>query len=247
MFSFFKRTASPQNSFEFMGADMHNHLTPGIDDGSPDVDTSMQLMEGMMQLGFNTFISTPHVISDVHPNTPETISTAWATLKSAVTEAQWPVGMGVAAEYMLNYDFDSLLANDSLLTFGKKQILIEMSYAVESPNLKEAIFALLTRGYRPILAHPERYNYYHHRFAFYEEITDHGCELQINLLSLGGYYGKPIKAIAEKLIDKGLINWLGTDLHHARHLDALVKLSNDAKALRYCKKIKGLSNASLVV
>ncbi|TAD91295.1 MAG: histidinol phosphatase [Bacteroidetes bacterium] len=247
MFSFFKRAVKPQNSFEFIGVDMHNHLTPGIDDGSPDVATSMQLMEGMMQLGFKSFISTPHVISDVHPNTPQTITSAWKTLQQSVQEAQWPVRMGVAAEYMLNYDFDGLLANDELLTFGKKQVLIEMSYAVESPNLKEAIFALLTKGYKPILAHPERYNYYHRRFGIYEEITDFGCELQINLLSLGGYYGKAVKNVAQKLIDKKLINWLGTDLHHTRHLDALVKLSNNRKALEYCKKIKGLRNPGISI
>jgi protein-tyrosine phosphatase len=69
--------------------------------------------------------------------------------------------------------------------------------------------------------------------------------LQINLLSLVGYYGKPVKAIAEKLIEKGLINWLGTDLHHAKHLDALVSLANNDKALKLCRKIKGLRNPGL--
>ena len=246
MFSFFKRTLSPQKTFEFIGADMHNHLAPGIDDGSPDVQTSLQLMEVMQEMGYSKFINTPHVISDVHPNTPETIKDAWSNLKTGVDEKGWKVGMGFAAEYMLNYDFDDLLAKGDLLTFGNKQILIEMSYAVESPNLKEAIFTLLTKGYKPILAHPERYNYFHRRMDMYEEIIDHGCEMQINMLSLVGYYGKPIKTIAEKLIDKGWITWLGTDLHHDRHLEALVRLSNDKKALRYCEKIKGLKNLSLL-
>jgi protein-tyrosine phosphatase len=131
MFSFFKRAPKPKASFDFIGVDMHNHLLPGIDDGSPNVATSMQLMEGMCQLGFAEFIATPHVISDLHPNTPYTIGRAHQSLMEELAQADRPVPLRFAAEYMLNYDFDNLLASDTLLTFGKKQVLIEMSYAVE--------------------------------------------------------------------------------------------------------------------
>ena len=246
MFSFFRRKRQPARSLEFIGYDMHNHLLPGIDDGSPDVETSLQLIEGMMEVGYSKFISTPHVILEVHPNDKESISAAHSKFTSALQEKGLNVPVQYAAEYMLNFDFDNLLAENQVLPFGNKQVLIEMSYAVESPNIKEAIFELQTKGYKPILAHPERYPFYFHRVQYYEELVDAGCDLQVNMLSLTGYYGKPIKNMAEKLIDKGWISWVGTDVHHFRHLGALMQLATDSKVLKYIDKIKNLKNPSLL-
>ncbi len=246
MFSFFKRSRTIQSSLSIIGADMHNHLLPGIDDGSPDVDTSIFLIEKMMELGFSKFVCTPHVILEVHPNNKETIDAAWREFSDGLKQKGLDVPVTYAAEFMLNFDFDNLLAEGKMLPFGNKQVLVEMSYAVESPNLKEAIFNLQTKGYKPILAHPERYPYFFHNLSLYEELLDCGCDLQVNLLSLIGYYGKPIKAVAEKLIDKGWISWLGTDLHHERHLAALQDLSSNSKALKYIDKIKNLRNHSLL-
>ena len=246
MFSFFKRSPKVSKNLSFIGADMHNHLLPGIDDGSPDVETSLFLMERMMELGYKKFISTPHVILEVHPNNKETISNAWQQFQTGIAEKGLDVTVEYAAEYMLNFDFDNLLKEGKVLSFGNKNVLIEMSYAVESPNLKEAIFILQTKGYRPILAHPERYPYMFHNLNLYEGLQDSGCELQVNLLSLIGYYGKPIKTVAEKLIDRGLISWVGTDLHHDRHLAALTDLASNTRALKYIDKIVNLRNPSLL-
>ncbi len=249
MFSFFSRkNSSSKNAFTFIGNDIHNHLLPGIDDGSPDNETSLRLLEGLTELGFENFICTPHVLAEVHPNTPETISAAYNVLKPSVTAIFPSVRLGFSAEYMVDYDFEKLIDSNSLLPFGKeKHILIEMSYLVESPNIKLVIFNLLTNGYTPILAHPERYAFYHHRFSVYQELYDAGCSLQVNLLSLGGYYGKSIKQAAEKLIEKELVNWVGTDMHHANHLEALKQLAVDKKAMNNIGKIRNLWNQDIVM
>lgn len=246
MFSFFKRRKPISKSLSFIGADMHNHILPGIDDGSPDLDTSFQLIDTLLELGYQKFVCTPHILLEIHPNNKTTISNAWHQLTNGLNSKGLEVPVEFAAEYMLNFEFDELLENDNILSFGNKQVLIEMSYAVESPNIREAIFTLQTRGYKPILAHPERYPYYFHRFEHYEHLIDAGCDLQLNLLSLTGYYGKPIKNVAEKLVEKDLISWVGTDLHHHRHLGALMQLSNDTRVLRYLDKIKNLKNPSLL-
>ncbi len=248
MFSFFNRKAvSPNGQLDFIGADMHNHLLPGIDDGSPDVETSLKLAEGLVNLGYKKLICTPHVLSDVHPNNRQTIETAYLQLKASAKNSFPQLSLDFAAEFMVDFEFEQIVKEDKLLFFGpEKYVLIEMSYLVESPNLRNIIFALLTSGFQPILAHPERYMYMHHQFQEYEIIRDAGCDLQLNLLSLSGYYGIPVKRMAEKLLDRGLISWLGTDMHHERHLDALHKMVADKKAMRYLEKIAHLKNPSLL-
>jgi len=251
MFSIFRRS-SPKifPAFDFIGVDMHNHLLPGIDDGSADAEQSLELIEKMQELGYHSFSCTPHIISDVHPNTPDTIKGAYADLKGYLKETGKQVPLQFAAEYMVNADFDDLLDNSTLLHFGKdkKYVLIEMSYAVESPNIREAIFNLLMKGYQPILAHPERYPFYHNpSLRDYEKLIDGGCEFQVNLLSLGGYYGPPQKEFAQKFIDRGWVTWVGSDLHHERHIEAMVRVANDKKAMKYLHKIQDLRNPSLQI
>jgi tyrosine-protein phosphatase YwqE len=246
MFSFFNKKKPVQNALSFIKNDIHNHLLPGIDDGSPDTETSLQLLEGLTELGFENLICTPHILAELYPNTPETISKAYSYLEPVAVEKFPSLNLGFAAEYMVDFDFEKTIAPNKLLSFGKENyILIEMSYIVESPNLKIVIFNLLTNGYTPILAHPERYAFYHHRFNIYQELYDAGCSLQVNLLSLIGYYGKGIKQAAEKLIEKDLVNWVGTDMHHFNHLEALRQLATDKNALKTIGKIKNLWNQTI--
>ncbi|MCU0333481.1 MAG: histidinol phosphatase [Chitinophagaceae bacterium] len=246
MFSFFRRNRTAANgALGSIGVDMHNHLLPGIDDGSPDDATSLRLIEGLMSLGYEKFYCTPHVLGEVHPNTPASISAAASQLRAALP-AGYTALAGFAAEYMMDYDAEERMLNNDVLTLPGGYVLIEMSYAVESPNIRDMIFQLQTKGYKPILAHPERYPYYYGRFDQYESFLDAGADLQINLLSLGGYYGKPAQKVAEKLIEQGLVNWLGTDMHHDRHLAALQQLAANTKVLRQIEKIKRLKNRELV-
>lgn len=223
---------------------MHNHILPGIDDGSPDCTVSKQLLEGLLELGYNRFVFTPHIIPDVHPNTPQTIAAAYNTLLDALRFLQ-DMPTTFAAEYMVEYSFGQMMKAQKPLCFGKdKYVLIEMSYLVESMNIKEAIFELITSGYQPILAHPERYSYYHHSFSTYEELVDAGCMLQVNLLSLTGAYGPRVQAAGEKLIKKNLVNWLGTDMHHIGHLEMLKQMAENKKVLKMLEAIPHLKNQS---
>ena len=184
MFSFFRKKQVTTNaSLAFIGTDMHNHLLPGIDDGSPNLETSLRLMEGLMEVGYDRFFCTPHVLGEVHPNTPETIGTAFQKLQTAAIEKKLPVTLGFSAEYMTDYDVEDIINSGNLVALPDNYILIEMSYAVESPNIKDVIFQLQTKGYKPILAHPERYPYYFSRFSSYESFLDAGADLQINILS----------------------------------------------------------------
>jgi len=205
----------------FLKVDMHNHLLPGIDDGLKNIDDTLRFIDELRNLGYQKLICTPHILSGVHDNSPETILPALEKVRKALAERQIEFPIEAAAEYMVDNHFEELLINKApLLTLGNNHILIEMSYVAPSPNLKQVIFELNIQGYKPILAHPERYNYYHMDFAKYEDIKERGIYFQVNMLSLTGYYGKMVKKTAEKLIKKGMVEFIGTDMHHDNHLNA---------------------------
>lgn len=222
MFSIFKsKASSPAANFFPIAADMHSHILPGIDDGSPNAETSLALIEGMMKLGITSAVATPHIIGDIYRNNGETISNALIIVQNALAEKGIDFKIKAAAEYMLDDYFIGLLrAKTPLLTLSGNMVLTEFSYAERPSNIEQMVFELITEGYRPVLAHPERYSYYHNDHSKYDQLRDLGFLLQVNLLSLTGYYGKGAAKAATYMIKKGLVSFAGTDLHHARHMEA---------------------------
>ena len=208
-----------------LGTDMHSHLLPGLDDGAETVEHSVELLRQLQALGYRKLIMTPHIMGDFYRNTPEGIRGALAALRKAAAAAGITgMELDCAAEYYLDESFGRRLEeNEPLLTFGGEQrlVLFETSYINEPFNLTETIFNLQAAGYQPVLAHPERYTYLYGRFEELAQIREQGVLLQVNLNSLTGYYSAGAKRVAEKLIDAGLVDLLGTDTHHLKHLDTL--------------------------
>ncbi|HMR19730.1 MAG TPA: protein tyrosine phosphatase [Sphingobacterium sp.] len=205
----------------FLGVDMHNHLLPGIDDGSPAVEQSLDLIKELNNLGFEKFICTPHIMEGVHPNTKATISQAHDALRQGLKGEGMKAEVYAAAEHMIDEGILPLIAKDNLCVMPGGYVLIEMSYLSESKALFQTILDIQNLGYKPILAHPERYNYYHYNFDMYKKIKDAGCMLQLNLLSISRYYGTEVKVAALTMIKSGMYDFVGTDLHHEKHLYAL--------------------------
>jgi len=203
---------------------MHSHLLPGIDDGSPDVQMSDLLIKGLVDLGYKKLITTPHVMSDLYRNTAATIESAYKRLKEETQLSSVNFPVKPAAEFMLDDGFDELFRNNgSLLTIGNNFVLVEFSFAAPPPNYKEKIFDLQLRGYVPILAHPERYLYWVGNKEVFDDLNTAGCLFAVNLLSFTGYYGKPCLDLAHNFLKNNYISFLGTDLHHLRHLEMLQK------------------------
>lgn len=219
MFSIFKRKyPSRQGDFSGIVTDMHSHLLPGIDDGSPDTETSAQLKKGLEDLGYRQFITTPHIMWDLYKNTPEIINEALKNLQ----QQPGHTNMRPAAEYFMDEHFsDEVEKNTPLLTITGKKILVEFSFAAQPIDLKEQLFNLQIKGYEPVLAHPERYAYFAANKSVFDDFKSMGCLFQLNLLSAAGYYGKTSQELAHWLAGKNYIDFLGTDLHHERHLDVL--------------------------
>ena len=236
MFNIFKKKKSPVTSagiFPFT-TDIHSHILPGIDDGSPDIATSLQLVKGLYDLGIRKCIATPHIIGDLYRNTPETIQEALALTREAVSDAGIEMELDAAAEYMLDDYFMNLLQHKiPLLTLYKNYLLTEFSYSQRPHNIEEMAFGMITGGYRPVLAHPERYFYLHENFKEFHYLKELGFHLQVNLLSLTGYYGKGVARAARYILQNDLALLVGTDLHHERHMAALKNPENLAIFNRY--------------
>jgi len=224
VFSIFKKRTPKAipGGLSGLRADMHCHLVPGIDDGAPNLETSLTLIRGMMDLGYKKIISTPHVMGELYPNARETILTGAETVRRTLVEEGMDVDFSAAAEYMLDDHFSNLLEKEiPLLPVKDNMVLVEFSFASPPLDFKEKIFAMQISGYRPIIAHPERYSYLHYNRKVYDELKQTGCLFQVNLLSLVGYYGKPAAEVAQYLLKKDYVDLLGSDLHHEKHLGHL--------------------------
>ncbi|WP_234795013.1 tyrosine-protein phosphatase [Hymenobacter arizonensis] len=210
-----------------MEADMHSHLLPGLDDGAETVEHSLDLLRALRGMGLRKLIMTPHIMGDFYKNTPEGVRAALQVLReAAATAGLGDVVLECAAEYYLDEFLGRKLVDGTeMLTFGgeKRYLLFETSYMNEPLNLFEIIFELKAQGYTPVLAHPERYTYLYGRFAEIEAMRrDYGVLLQLNLNSLAGYYSPAAKKVAEELIDRELVDFVGTDTHHLRHTETLL-------------------------
>lgn len=237
-----ERLIDPVDLFNIR-CDVHSHLIPGIDDGAKTMDDSIAMIRAFSELGYKKLITTPHVISDGYPNTPETILGGLEKLRAAVTNEGINMELDAAAEYYVDFDFERKLKEEKLLTFGKNYLLFEVSYVNPPDNLDRVIFELQTQGYKPVLAHPERYPFWLNDFNRYEDFKAKGVLLQLNLNSLTGYYSEQTKKVGQKLIEMNMIDFLGSDCHHFGHIEMiksrtvfsndLLKLLESGRLLNY--------------
>ena len=208
--------------YSLLGADMHSHLLPGIDDGSPDLATSVQLINGLTQLGFKKLITTPHIMWDMYQNTRDDILKRYDNLKKHLAAERIDTEIGIAAEYFLDDNVKKLLADKvPFLTINDNLVLVEFSLASEPLDLKEILFEMQMQGYQPVIAHPERYVYHERNKAFFEELKISGYLFQLNIMSLAGAYGKAVNEMAKYFIKHQYYEMAGTDLHSIQHIQHL--------------------------
>lgn len=232
MFHFFSKKVFLKDLLEDF-VDMHSHILPGIDDGAKNTSESIDLIKGMQALGVKQFMPTPHVMQDFYPNTDETIGDAYQSLLGALdSKILSKITINPAAEYMLDDNFQKQLDRQELFTLKGNYLLIEMSYFQPPINLDEIIFKIKMKGYLPILAHPERYSFYHNTKEYYKKLKQLGCFFQLNLLSLSEHYGKNVEKTANYLIEEQLIDFVATDVHNNMHIKKLSNLNLNKNLIR---------------
>ena len=223
MLKWFSKKEEECNPLDFsvLKTDIHSHFIPGIDDGASDMETSITLIKKMQELGFSKVITSPHVMSDFYQNSSETILNGLNDVRAELKVQNINMEIEAAAEYYIDYEFEQKIGKEKFLTFGDNYILVELSFMEAPRSLFDIIFKLQLEGYKVVLAHPERYNYY--SIKDYEELISRGVLLQINLLSLIGYYSPQIKKKTEALIKAGAVSLVGTDCHNMNHAELYEK------------------------
>jgi tyrosine-protein phosphatase YwqE len=210
---------------------MHSHVLPGIDDGAKTPEESIQLIKRMMDLGIKKIIATPHIMADYYKNTAESINASLNILKAELKNQNIDIQVEAAAEHYFDETFETRIDNGKLMIIGDNYVLFEFSFISKPPNVIEVILKLKELGFKPILAHPERYPYI--STDQFRTLREWGLYFQLNTISLTGYYGRDAKKTAEYLVDEQLIDFISSDMHHLRHADAF----KDALRLPYVEKL----------
>lgn len=229
---------------DFYTTDLHSHLIPEIDDGSKSMTQSIEMIKELKNLGFKKLITTPHTMSHRFPNSKNDILRSFELLKEEVSKQNIDICLEVASEYYYDEHFFELIKNKELLTFGDSYILFELSYTTPVFGIEQTIYELLKAGYKPVLAHPERYTYFSQNLEKYNQIKEAGLSFQINVNSTNNFYGKKAKKAVEYLINNGLVDFVGSDTHRPNYVDAL-KDSINSKIFRKIEEKNEIKNIYL--
>lgn len=210
MWPFKTKVSSLEESRVFDGfIDWHSHILPGVDDGIRTIADSLRVLDEYQRLGFRKVWLTPHVMED-YPNEPDVLRCRFEELKAAWNGT---VQLGLASENMLDTVFEERLERDSFLPLGDEgsHLLVETSYYTPPMDMDGMIEGSMKKGYFIVLAHPERYRYMEK--SDFRKWKDMGVLFQCNLLSLAGGYGENARAKAEWLLENGMADMYGTDIH----------------------------------
>ncbi len=213
-----------RKSYEGLKVDIHSHLIPDIDDGAKDMEESLLLLRALENLGYTKVITTPHIMLDTYCNTKEIIEEGLKHLQASAKEQGIGLVIEAAAEYYMDEGLFDHLESGEMLTFGDDYLLFETSYVAEPLYFDELVYEMIAKGYKPVLAHPERYRYLYDYEERYRKWKDQGIYFQVNLNSFGGHYAKDAKIKAEFLADSGMIDFLGSDVHHMKQVETLGRI-----------------------
>lgn len=231
MFSFLKSKPLLKEILPSDYIDIHNHILPGIDDGATTIEETDALVAGMKELGISNAVATPHTFFGRWDNTAQSIHTAFEKQSTQAIDPHFIVRG--ASEYMLDPRLIARAQNEPLLCLKDNHLLVELNLFTCPMDLYELLFELKIKGYKIIIAHPERYVYFHNNIQKFEKLKDFDVDFQMNLLSLTGYYSKSILQCTQQLLDNNFYDFTGTDIHHVQHIE---RLKN--KPLEYLNKNK---------
>lgn len=233
MFTYFKKRKTFLRDLWEGTPEIHSHVLPGLDDGSKSIENSLELLKKYEKMGCPRVIGTPHTMYGIYDNTLETIRKSYQSIPVDLLG----IGLSYSSEYMLDDGFINILKEKKIIPLYEKYLLIEMSYFQPPNNLFDLIFQIGAQGYIPIMAHPERYAYFHQNLDIFTELKNKGCLLQLNALSLSGHYGEQTMRACNNLLKKGVFDFIGIDTHKISHLEKFSEIKVMSSLIPELEKI----------
>jgi protein-tyrosine phosphatase len=224
MFGIYKKSKeSKMSDFDFgqVAVDFHSHLIPSVDDGVQSIEDTAAILQVLYNHGYKKIFTSPHIMGEKYTNRKSDLQERLELMRQHELVKEIPIAIDVIAEYLLDEQFEDLLKVNDFLTIQDKYILIETSMNCDFPFVRDYVYELRKKGYKPILAHPERYRYIHSEkdaLEVYQNMLDWGIEFQLNLFSLVGIFGAEARKTAEMLIDNELYTYACSDIHRPSQL-----------------------------
>lgn len=231
-FSFFskpKPKALEKANLGTLKTDIHSHIIWGIDDGAKLEEDSLSLIYELKNLGYTKAITSPHIMDGVYDNDSTIISRGLEKVNELIYKNNIEFKLEAAAEYYIDDSFLAKIAKRDILTFGDDFVLIEFPMIDIPVNSDVFIFELQAKGYKVVIAHPERYKFTIGKTELYDKWKSLGCYLQVNLLGAVERYDEQTTAQVKYMADNKLIDFLGSDAHNTRQLSVVG--SNTSSAL----------------
>ena len=224
MFGIFKKSMeSKMSDFDFgqIAVDFHSHLIPSVDDGVQSIEDTLTILQFFSNHGYKKVYTSPHIMGEKYTNKKSDLLERIELIRQHDLVKDIPIEIEVIAEYLLDEQFEDLLRDNDFLTIQGQYILIETSMNYDFPFVRDYIYELRKKGYKPILAHPERYRYIHaekNALELYQQMLDWGVEFQLNLFALIGMFGGDARKTAEMLVDNELYTYACSDIHRSSQL-----------------------------
>jgi len=213
--------------------DLHCHMLPGIDDGAPDLETSLAMARVAVADGISVTACTPHIMPGVYENTGPGIRAAIVALQASLDAAQIPLKLVQGADVHITPGLAKGLREGRIAALnGTRYFLFEPSHHVAPPRLEETVFDVMSAGYLPLVTHPERLTWIESHYETMQRLVRAGAWMQITCGSVTGRFGRRPKYWAERMLDEGLVHVLATDAHNLRNRSPLMAEARDAVAER---------------
>lgn len=236
MFNFFKKKKTEVKLFYH--TDVHCHILCGVDHGSQSPEQSLQMLTAQQEMGIERIIFTSHTTAHTFENTPQTLTSAYEKFLPILADSGLPIETALSSEYRIDDYFMGLWERGEVLPMPGKHILLENSFMQELIGIDNLLFNAQVKGFFPILAHPERYPYYHDRRERYKQLHNMGVKFQLNILSLAGYFGKRTRDVALWLIENNLADLFGSDMHNMDHAETISEYISSKDWDKLCARYK---------
>ncbi len=200
--------------------DLHAHFLPALDDGSPDLATSMAMLRGLAGVGFERVTATPHQYANRYLPERGQIDTMFTLVRESAAADGIRLELSLAAENMWDDVFHGRWPDGSFPRYdGGKSFLFEIRPEELPLNFERNLFQLQVKGYRPVMAHPERYAPFWNDFERLERIGEAGCALLVDLGALTGYHGPRQQKAGRRLVESGVAHAVASDAHNVQDVE----------------------------